>query len=442
MKRLLPLMALFACATPGAAGAGAENLAKPVEQGVTELDADGLHILVKRIPHVQLVAAQLYVEGGVRNWSADDEGIERLALASAIEGGAEDLPGSAFHRALARLGTQIGAESNEDYSVVEVKSLLPRWQASFDLLADAFLHPALPASEVEVQRQLQLSALRQEQEDPDAQLAVLSHALFYRGLPYANRALGTPATVAKLTRDQLAAHLASLRQKSQWLLVVVGDVDPGEIAAWARKTFAAVPKGSWQPQPLEPPHFDAPKLEVVNRPLPTTYVMATFPAPSWRDPDLAVAAVAMNVLKETLFEEVRTKRELSYAPAAGLSLGGAGEGFLYVTAEDPNLTYRVMLDVLHGLEAGRFQPAVLEGDKRVFLTNFLMRDEATDGQAALLGQAQLLGGDWRLAGTLLDRVRGVTAAQVSRFLKGHARDMQTVVLGDAAKIDQKLFGST
>ncbi|MHB8420001.1 MAG: M16 family metallopeptidase [Myxococcales bacterium] len=437
----IALALVWGCATPHAAGSGAADLAKPLEQGVAELEVDGLRMLVKRVPHVKLVAGQLYFEGGVRNWGADDAGIERLALDTAVAGGTLALPGPAFHRQLAALGSQLGAESNEDFSVVEVKSLLSRWRPSFDLMAGAVLHPALPPAELEVQRQLQLSALRQEQEDPDSQLALLEHALFFRGLPYANRALGTPASVGGLTRAQLEAHLASLRQKSQWLLVVVGDVDPEAVAAWARTAFAAVPRGRWQPQPIEPARFDAPRLEVVDRQLPTTYVMAAFPAPSWRDPQLGVAAVAMNVLRETLFEEVRTKRNLSYAPAAGLSLGGQGEGFLYVTAEEPNRTYQVMLDVLAGLEAGRIDPAALEGDKRVFLTHFLMRDEATDGQGQLLGQAELLGGDWRLAGSLLDRVRGVTPAQVADFLKAHAKELQTVVLGPAGAIDRKLFSS-
>ncbi len=443
MKRFsLALCLLFACAGPRGAGPGAAELAKPIEQGVTELDADGLRVLVKRIPHQQLVAAQLYIEGGVRNWTAENAGVERLALATAVEGGALDLAGPAFHRKLAALGSQLGADSGEDFSVVAVKSLLSRWKPSCDLMADALLHPALPDDEIEVERQLQLSALRQEDEDPDAQLAVLSHELFYRGLPGANRALGTPATVAKLTRAQLTKHLDALRQKSRWLLVVVGDVDPSDVEGWAKQAFASVPRGEWTPLPLESPHFDAPKLQVVDRQLPTTYVMASFPAPTWRDPNLAVAAVAMNVLKEELFEEVRTKRELSYAPAAGLALGDTGEGFLYVTAEDPNTTYRVMLDVLRSIEDGHVAPVALEGDKRVFLTHFLMRDEATDGQAQLLGQAEILGGDWRVAGALIDRVRTVTVPEVAAFLKAHAKDLQTVVLGPAGRIDPKLFGST
>ena len=45
--------------------------------------------------------------------------------------------------------------------------------------------------------------------------------------------------------------------------------------------------------------------------------------PGWRDPDHADAMVAMNLLGYRLFEEVRTKRNLSYAPSAGMSGTGS-----------------------------------------------------------------------------------------------------------------------
>ncbi len=442
LRLALAALLLWGCATTNAGNAGPGDLAAPLEQGVVQSEADGMQILVKRVPHVKLVAAELFIRGGVRDWTADNAGVEKLALETAVAGGTEQLPKADFSRKLAALGSQLAAESSDDFSVVEVKSLTERWRPSFDLMADAVLHPALPATEIEVQRQLQLSQLRQEQEDPDALSGKETHELFYRGTPYANRAIGTIAGVTKLTRDELVAQLAKIRETSRFLLVVVGDVDPAEITAWAQGAFAAVPHGSYKEEPIARPSFQKPELKVVEMPLPTTYMMAAFPAPSWRDSSFAVAAVALNALREKLFEEVRTKRQLSYDPGAGLSLEGPGEAFMNVTAENPNKTLQVMLDVVHEFQNGHIDAESLEGDKRTFLTHFLMRDEATDGQASLLGRAQIMGGDWRLAGRLLDRVRLVTADQVQEFLRKYVKNLQTVVLGDPGKIDNKLFTST
>lgn len=398
---------------------------------VTEIGLRGMTILVKSLPHEPLVSCELYVRGGVRNWTAAEAGVEKLALATAVSGGTDSLPKAAFQARLAGLGTQLGADSGDDYAVLGLKALDRNFPASFALLADAFLHPVLPGGEVELQRQLLISELRQEDENPDSATGKALHGLLYQGLPYARRAAGTVEIVEKLSRARLVAHLAKLRETSRLLLVVVGNVDPAEVAALAQKAFAAVPVGDYREAALAPPVFSAPRVELIDRPLPTHYVLAAFPAPTWNDPDVAVGVVAMSALREKLFEEVRTKRELSYAPSAGLSLHGLGEGYLYVTAVEVEKTLRVMQDVVHAYQAGQIDPVHLQGDERIFLTNLLLQNESTSGQAELLARSEIVGGNWRLARDLPAKVQAVQPAQVAAFLREHLRNLQLVVLGRA-----------
>jgi zinc protease len=433
------LLVLAGCATaPSRPVAGADP-AEVVDGDVTETWANGIQILVKRIPHQSLVAAQLYLRGGARNYSTANAGVERLALSSALGGGTRDLSKAAFFDRLASLGAQLGGASTEDYSALELKVLREHWREGLDLLADALLHPVLPDAEVELQRQRQLHQLRLEAEEPDMTLEVGTRDAVFRGLPYGVRAIGTPDVVAKLTRAQLEQQLDLLRHTSRWLLVVTGDVSPADVARWASSAFGAVPRGDYREVPFTPPTFEHASLAVVDRKLPTTYLMAAFPAPSWSSPEMPVAVVAMSLLHDQLFEEVRTKLNLSYAPSAGLETRSLGLGYLYVTAVDPNRTLTVMHRVLRGLQTDPIDPTVLEGEKRIFLTHFLMQRETTDGQAALLARAQLFGGDWRLARAFPEKVRQVDAAQVSAFLAHFARNFQTVVLGDPKAIDRPLF---
>ena len=69
----------------------------------------------------------------------------------------------------------------------------------------------------------------------------------------------------------------------------------------------------------------------------------------------------MNSLREKLFEEVRTRRELSYAPSAGLAPHGLGEGYLYVTAVDIARTQAVMQEVVRDYQAGRIIASASRG---------------------------------------------------------------------------------
>ena len=149
----------------------------------------------------------------------------------------------------------------------------------------------------------------------------------------------------------------------------------------------------------------------------------------------------MNHLRYRLFEEVRTKRNLSYAPAAGLGGSSVPTGYLYVTAVDPNTTFKVMLDEARRLQAEPISDKDLAATKATYLTQYLMANESTDGQASMLADAELYGADWRLARTLPERIRAVTPAGAQAYARKYLGRLQMVVVGDPARIDKALFGS-
>jgi zinc protease len=437
-----PLVSASMLAALGCAAAAQNRLSdgqQVVDGDVTEFAIGGATVLVKRLPHQPVTSCQLFIRGGVRNWSATNAGVEKLALESAINGGIDGMSKPTFQGRLAALGTQLGAESGEDYALIGFKSLDRNFVESFKLMVAAFRFPQLPDGEIALQRQLMLSELRAEEENPDGLLSKLLHAQLYRGLPYAWRAEGTPATLASLTRQDLVQHLARLRETSRLVLIVVGNVDPGEVAQLARRAFGDLPRGRYVETRLQAPQPEASSADLIDRPLPTHYLIEAFPAPTWGDADLAVGVVAMNALREKLFEEVRTRRELSYAPSAGLSPRGLGEGYLYVTAVDVAKTQGVMQEVVREYQAGRIDPERLEGDKRIFLTNFLMQSETTGGQGDLLAGAELIGGDWRLGRDLPARVKRVRAAEVAAFLSRYLRNLQIIMLGKTEGLNPRQF---
>ena len=427
--------ALLALAAP------APDPAPVTEGNVTEARVAGLTVLVKRLPNAELVTTQLHVRGGARNWGAADAGVEALAFRVATTGGTRQLDKEAFGRKLSSLGAEIVTTTGRDGSFIQGKGPLAGFEATFGLVADCFLSPALPESEVALARDQRVLELQRQRENPDGALGLLVEATLFKGHPYANRPEGTPESVVNLNRTQLADHLARLREASRLLLVVVGDVDPGRVFALARQAFAGVPPGAWDPPPLPRPIFATPALTSEARKLPTNYLQGMFVAPGPGAPDYPAARVATFALGQRLFEEVRTKRNLSYAPGArydvaeGVSLAG-----IYVTAVEPDVTLPVMLGELTRLKEQPIPDEELAGHKSVYRTRFLMSQETTDGQATSLARGLLLAGDWRYFDQLLARAASVTAADVQAYARTYASRLQFVLLGDPGKLDPKLTG--
>jgi zinc protease len=434
-----PAVATQATAGPPVRG---EDVGPLVDGDVTDATVRGVRVIIKRVPGAEFVAARLTLRGGARNWDASTAGVEMLAIAVATRGGTESLDKDAFARRLAALGASIGGATDEDASVVSAKSPRAAWGETFALLSDALLHPALPPAELEVQRQAQLSRLRREQEFPDARLRVLAHHALYRGHPYDQRAVGTPDNVARFDVAALRAHLARLRETSRMVLVIVGDFDAAQVSAELERVgrhLGGLPRGAYQDQPLAAPHFDHASLTGDERKLPTNYILSLFAGPGWRDPAFIPAVVAMNLLAEREWDEVRTKRNLSYAPSAGFRTPSFPSGFLYVTAVDPGATMKVMLTEARRLGSERVPQKELAAATSVFLTHFLMASESTDGQAELLGRMLLLGGDWRRVRSFPAEVRAVTPAAIQAFAGAWMANWQTVVVGNAALLDPAQF---
>jgi zinc protease len=413
----------------------------PVTEGaITEQTVNGMTILVKRVPGAELVAANLYVRGGARNWGRENAGIEALALASAIFGGTEDLGKDPFVWKMTSMGSEISAWWSNDYTLLTLKAFTPHFDETFELLAAAFMKPALPSSEVERQRQNMLWKLKNQEEDPDVRINLLAHKAIFKGHPYENPVEGTVESLSKLTVDQVKAHLQGLRQGSRLLFVVVGDVDPARVALLV-KAKLALPRGDYRETPMPAIAFTQSKVDLVHAPLPTNYILGRFAIPGWRDGDFFASLVAMRHLGFRVWEEVRAKRNLSFAPGAGAAWeSGVPVGGLYVTAVDPDTTMKVMFDEVKKLKATPLTAAELAAAKATLLTEHLADSEAMSQQATWLAHAQLFAGDWRFEGRLLERVKAVDAQQVQAFANKYIQHLQFVVLGKSA-VDKGLLGS-
>jgi zinc protease len=424
------------------APAPATDPAPVVDGDVTTATVAGIQVLVKRVPGAQFAAGQLYVRGGTRNWTAANAGIEQLAFNAAATGGTRSLDKTAYSRKLASLGADLQADVRNDFSSLSVSVPLPAWDDAFTLLADVFRSPALPATEIELARTQALAQLHHEQEDPEGQLWTLERAQLFAGHPYANRPIGTVESMTALRPEELAPYLDRLRETSRLAFVAVGDVDPGHVLDQVKRAFGDLPRGSYTDTPLPPVPFEKAHLVTRERKLPTNYCESVFPAPRWNDADFVTGLVAVNAFGWRLWQEVRTKRNLTYAVNASITTGfGQPFGTMTVTAVDPNTTMKVMLDEVRRLREEPIPAEELAGFKSVFLTGYVTEHETPDRQASALGEAMLYGGDWHIARTVPDRVRAVTAADIQAFARKYLGHLQAAVLGDPAKVDAGLFTS-
>ena len=407
-------------------------------QQVTEFDVDGLKVIVKVRPNTATVAAGMFVRGGVRNQNEKNIGIEGFALKAASEG-SKSFPRADLRRELARTGATIGAASNQDYSVMALTSTREHFDRSWNAFADLLINPTFLPADVESVRAGILTGLRGITDSPESFLAVRRDESVFKGHPYSLEPDGTIETVSSLKPSDLAAYHKQLMTTSQLLLVVVGDVDVNDLKARVTASLGVLPRGTYKDTPMPAADFSKASLDIATRQIPTNYVEGLFAAPKVGDSDYYALRVATSILSGRVFQEVRVKNNLSYAPEASLESFRSNYGRLSVSTTNPNRAVRLMLDEVNKLKAGEVTQDDIEETSSFFLTRHYMTMESNAAQAADLALYELIGGGWQRSQQFMDQIRKVSTTDVVAAAKKYMTNFRFVIVGDPNSIDRKVF---
>lgn len=405
---------------------------------VSEFDVNGLKVLLKRREGSLTVAAGLFIRGGAANINAQNAGIETLMLSAATEASA-NFPRERMRTELSRMGTVIGSSSNNDYSVLSLATTRMHFDRSWQIFTDVALRPSFTKEDVALVQQRQVVSLSDDTDSPDVYLQKLQERVAYAGHPYLNNTSGTPETVAKLTPEDLRAYHAKLMETSRLLLVIVGDLNPSDVKDLVASSFGKLPRGNYKPEAMPQLAFDKSSVEVTPRELPTNYIQGLFTAPALTSPDIYPMRIASSLLRDRVFEEVRVKRNLSYAPDAFLRTQAANVGGLYVTAVDANESIRVMLREIARLQNEPVGADDIHAVIAQYLTTYYLGQETNAAQAGELAQYELIGGGWRNSVDFLEKLTAVTPADIQRVSQKYMRNIRFVVLGNPRSIDTGVF---
>lgn len=400
-------------------------------------DVDGVRVLLRTNKTSEVVSAKAFVEGGLAYAGRDRAGLESLMFEIA-EKQSQKYPKEKMARELTRLGAQLATDSAADYTTFSLTALRRSFAESFDIFLDALFHPLINDSELNLARDRRLTAIAREEEDPDAYLARLSFETAFGGHPYGLNPLGTKERISSVTVSDLQKMTVP---RSRVLLVVVGNVTKDDVTRVLQPALRGVPAGSdfVSPAIAAIPDADRTTTKLVARDLPTVYVQGTFAAPTIASSDFPALYVGMDVLSDRLFEEIRMKRNLSYAPGSWIFQRPPGLGAVYVTTPDPNAAMKVISDQVKKMRTALVPETELRNSANAIRTRVLSNLQASADIANVLGRYALQTGDWKNFDTFVARIATVTPEEVREAMNKYAQHLDFAVLGKLEGLDQKVL---
>lgn len=394
---------------------------------------DGLRVLLRRNTATDVIAANLYLLGGVQQVTAATQGIEPFLLA-ASERGTLHYPKDSLRVAMNRTGSVITVEPEDDWTIVGVHAIRSTFDSTWAVFADRVMYPTLDSADVELVRAQLLAAASQQRLHPDAELRIVADSLVFAGQPYALSPDGTEQSLGSIRLPMLRDYLRTQFVRSRMLLVVVGNVERSHVESLLRSTLAKLPLGDyrWTPPPEVPnSHRD---LVVEPQQLPTNYIMGYYAGPPASSNDYNALRIATAVLSGRFFTEIRSKRNLSYAVEAPFIERAIATGGVYVTTVDPAQTLRLMRAEIDELQNELVEPQGLERLVQQFITDYFLKNETDADQANFLARAAVYQGDYRAADQFVDDLRRIRPDDLRRVAREYMRNFRFVYIGDPSKL--------
>jgi len=401
---------------------------------------DGIPVILRRNTSNNVVVANVYLLGGVREATPATAGIEPFLLAVS-ERGTLHYPKAELRRKTSLLGFDIVVAPSVDWTLFGARTTTAILDSTWAIFADRLMYPAIQPAEVDLVRSQLLSAVEQERDDPDQLASDLADSVTFAGHPYSIPVNGTAASIQSITPAALRAFQQSQIVRSRMLIVVVGDVTREHLQSLIHGTLAKLPAGSYK-WTLPPPVPVTPSSAViVQRDLPTNYLLGYYAGPLASSADYTALRIATTVLTGQMFAEIRSRQNLTYDVHAPFLERAASAGGLYVTTVSPDTTLKLMHFFVNQLQQ---EIVTNDGLKRLelqFITQYFLDNETDASQADFLARSQLYRGDYRYADAFVADLKSVTPEAVQAAARKYMHNMHWAYVGDPSKVDRRLLES-
>jgi zinc protease len=307
------------------------------------------------------------------------------------------------------------------------------------MFIDALLNPAMDAQEFDVVKQQMIAGAKQQDANPDSYLRKIATQQVFKGTVYELIQNGTPETLEKITLDDVKNYYSKLLGKKKSYLVIVGDIDEKDLMDKIKNSLAKLPDGKLPAKPVIT-GVSKPDVNITDRSIATNYIFGTANGPKYFSPDGPLFEFAMRILYDRYFVELRTKRSLSYAPAAFYNNGFINNPVanLYISTIDPKQSLQVMTDIINDVKKNGFTPKEVADKKKEYLTDYYLTNESSSSQANELGFCEA-SGSWRIFDAVNNQIDQVKTADLNHVFDKYMNTVAWTYVGKKDKVSESDF---
>ena len=264
--------------------------------------ANGMEVVVIPDRRAPVVTHMVWYRVGSADEVSGKSGLAHFFEHLMFKGTGKHPPGE-FDRLIDINGGEGNAFTTRDYTAYYQRIASDRLELMMELEADRMQNLVLTDANVLPE----LDVVREERRertdnDPSALLGEQIDAAMYTAHPYGKPVIGWMAEVAKLTRDDAVAFYKAHYTPANAVLVVAGDVEPGQVKAMAEKYYGVL-ENTFTPtarqRTAEPEPIAARRVTMLDQRAASPTIQRSYLAPSYATAN-GREALALDLLSDIL----------------------------------------------------------------------------------------------------------------------------------------------
>ena len=382
--------------------------------------ASGLRVVTEALPELRSVTLGAWVGSGARDEQGAEWGashfLEHLLFKGTGQRSAREIA-----EAIESVGGEMNAFTTHEQTVFYVRVPDVQLEPAFDVLADVLWHPAFRLDDVESERRVILEEIGMRDDTPDDLVHDLFASAIFPDHPLGREVLGSDASIAAMTRDNIAAYHAAHYRPSNVVFAAAGNLTHDAVLELVDARFPSA-DGVRPPRP-RPEAAAAQPVVVLNRDTEQTHVVTGVRAPAALDPDRYALTVVNQVLgggmSSRLFQEIRETRGLAYSVFSyHASFDDAGYLAIYAGTAPEHVpeTLAVIDAELDRLVKEGLSDSEIAAAKGHLVGSLAMSLETSASRMRRLGRSELIEGEIPSLEELVTRVDAVTPDDVARVV--------------------------
>jgi len=387
---------------------------------------NGLRLIVKEDHRAPTAVHQVWYRVGSMEEAPGTTGVAHV-LEHMMFKGTRRVGPEEFSRLVAEAGGRENAFTSTDYTVYHEQVHRDRLPLVMQLEADRMVNLVVRPEEFAREIKVVMEERRWRYEDkPRSLLEENLMATAFAAHPYKWPVIGWMQDLQNMSWKDASAWYRRWYSPNNATVIVVGDVEPERVLAWARRYYGAlVPRANLARKPFSEPAQRGIKYVTVKAPAELAYVRLGYKAPVLRDPANDWEPFAISLLAQLLGGDdaarlnqilVRERRIATSAEAEyELISRGPGMVFLEAAAAEGHSGVELesaLREIVARVAAGGVTPEELERAKVQRLAQIVYRRDSFFAQALELGELESSGLSFRDADRIPDRLKAITVEQI------------------------------